>query len=84
MASALLCRRFVARISSKAFVRALAAAGFTVYRRTRESTILERGIRAVAIRTCAELDGAVIMDLRRMAGLSWQELDAALAGTRDL
>lgn len=57
-------------------------AGFAVYRSTPEATILERGARAVTVQTSAELDCAAIMDLRRMAGLTWQELDVALATAR--
>jgi hypothetical protein len=71
----------MARISSECLVRALSRAGFKVFRRTPESTILERGLRAVAIRTRAEVGCEVLIDVRRMAGLSWQEMDAALAAT---
>lgn len=69
----------MARISSDAFVRALTHAGFAVYRRTPQATILERGGRAVAVRNLAVLGCEAVMDLRRMAGLTWEELDAALA-----
>lgn len=59
-------------------MRALSRAGFAIYRQTADATILERGLRAVTVRTCSALDGGVLMDLRRMAGLSWRELDAAV------
>jgi hypothetical protein len=68
-------------LSSDTLVRALGLAGFTVYRETREATILERGLRAVTVRRCTVLESGVLMDLRRMAGLSWRELDAALEAT---
>jgi hypothetical protein len=79
LASRLLHDEHMRRISSEAFVEALSAVGFAVYRRTPEATILERGLRAVTIRTSSVLDAEVLVDLRRMAGLSWQELDDALA-----
>lgn len=66
-------------ISSEVFVQALCVAGFAIYRSTSEATILERGGRAVTIPTCPVLDSTVVMDLRRMAGLSLRELDVALA-----
>jgi hypothetical protein len=71
------------RFSSDTLVRALGLAGFTVYRQTGEATILERGLRAVTVRSCAVLESEVLMDLRRMAGLSWLELDAALGAMTD-
>jgi hypothetical protein len=67
------------RTSSETIVRALLLAGFRVYRRDADATILERGLRAVTVRTRAEVPADVLMDLRRMAGLSWQDLDCALA-----
>jgi hypothetical protein len=74
----------VKRISSEVFVRALMLEGFAVFRQTSQATILERGFRAVAVRHGTALGSQALMDLRRMAGLSWQELDAALDAAEDL
>lgn len=70
-------------MSSEMLVRALVWAGFSVYRNTPESIILERGIRAVAVPARKHVRDAQLMDVRRMAGLSWQELDTALSQTKE-
>ena len=65
-------------ISSDAFVRALTRAGFVIYRRAPPATILERGTRAVVVPERLRLSVDVLSDLRKMAGLTWREIDALL------
>lgn len=66
-------------ISSDSFVRLLMRAGFVIYRETLESTILERGTRAIVVAARPRLPLEVLLDLRKMAGLTWREIDALLA-----
>jgi hypothetical protein len=65
-------------ISSDTFIRALTRAGFVVYRQAPLATILERGTRAVVVPDRARLPADVLADLRRMAGLTWREVEALL------
>jgi len=65
-------------ISSAVFIRALTRAGFVIYRRAPAATILERGTRAVVVPERARLSLDVLFDLRRMAGLTWREVEALL------
>lgn len=65
-------------ISSDAFIRALTRSGFVIYRQAAASTILERGTRAVVVPEGARLAPDVLFDLRRMAGLTWREVEALL------
>jgi hypothetical protein len=69
--------------ASEDFVAALCRAGFVVYRRADEATILERGARAVVVPTRAWLEPEVVSDLRRMAGVSWRDFDELLGGSQD-
>jgi len=62
-------------ISSDTFVRALTRAGFVIYRASAAATILERGSRAVVVPARRRLAADIIADLRRMAGLTWREID---------
>ncbi len=66
-------------ISSDTFVNALSRAGFVVFRQTAEATILERGPRAVVVPTRERLEDDLLVDLRRMSGVRWQDLDELLA-----
>jgi hypothetical protein len=65
-------------ISSDVFIHALTRAGFVIYRRAPPSTILERGTRAVVVPERARLSLDVLSDLRKMAGLTWREVEALL------
>ena len=65
---------------SEDLVAALCRAGFVVYRRADNGTILERGTRAVVVPTRRMLAPEVVTDLRRIAGVSWRDLDALLHG----
>ena len=62
-------------ISSDTFVRVLVRAGFVIYRASTAATILERGSRAVVVPSRRRLAADIISDLRRMAGLTWREID---------
>lgn len=65
-------------ISSDAFVEALSRAGFVVYRREPGATILERGLRAVVVPWRRSLTPDILLDLRRMAGLTLREIESLL------
>jgi hypothetical protein len=67
---------------SEHFVAALCRAGFVVYRRAAQATILERGARAVVVPTREWLAPEVVSDLRRIAGVTWRDFDALLADSR--
>jgi hypothetical protein len=66
-------------LSSERFIRALERGGFVVFRRDPIATILERGMRAVAVPNTSRLSPQTILMVRRMTGLSRAELDALLA-----
>jgi hypothetical protein len=66
-------------MSSETFVRILTSAGFVVYRSGPPTTILERGTRAVVVPERARLSPDVVLDLRKMAGLTWRELETLAA-----
>ena len=65
-------------ISSEMFVRALTRVGFVIYRASASSTILERGTRAIVVPARRRLAAEIVGDLRRMAGLTWREIDELL------
>jgi hypothetical protein len=62
-------------LSSDQFVAALERAGFIVFKKTPDATILERGARAVVVPTRERMADDLIIDLRRMSGLSWTDLE---------
>jgi hypothetical protein len=65
-------------VSGAAVVRALERGGFVVYRRHSIATLLERGVRAVAVPNLDELPPQALSSVRQMTGLSVAELDALL------
>jgi hypothetical protein len=71
------------RLSGAALVRALERGGFVVYRRHRVATLLERGVRAVAVPNLDELPPQALCSIRMMTGLSVAELDALLGDQND-
>jgi hypothetical protein len=69
-------------MSSDTFVRILMRVGFVIYRPGPPATILERGTRAVVVPERARLSPDVVIDLRKMAGLTWRELEALVDDLR--
>ena len=69
-------------VSGERIVTALERGGFVVYRRHRLATILERGLRAVAVPNVPELPPQALSTVRKMTGLSVAEFDALLATER--
>jgi len=63
-----------AHIRSDEVIGALVRGGFTVFRRDRAGTILERGLRAVVVPHASALTWSDLASLRRMAGLGHREL----------
>jgi hypothetical protein len=69
-------------MSSESFVRILTRVGFVVYRSGPPATLLERGTRAVVVPERTRLSPDVVFDLRKMAGLTWRELETLVADLR--
>jgi hypothetical protein len=65
-------------ISGPRLVSALERAGFVVFRRHAIATLLERGLRAVAVPNQRVLPPQAIRSVRQMSGLSAHELDELL------
>jgi hypothetical protein len=66
-------------VSGDSLVRALERGGFVVFRRHRVATLLERGLRAVAVPNLNALPPQALSTVRQMSGLTVAELRALLA-----
>jgi hypothetical protein len=66
-------------VSGDRIVSALERGGFVIFRRHQIATILERGVRAVAVPNLPDVPPQALQSVRLMSGLSVDEFDALLA-----